>query len=177
MDLLLAETNNGGDLVKLPKDFVVIEGFENMPYMAMFGGNREASTPLQRLPQEQAFDWWGNTLFFQNDESVQMNSNTERVLLSVSLNSSGRIQIERAVRKDLEFMKPFATVTVSVSIVSTDRVVIGVNIVRLDNLERRAFVYIWDATNSELIERETKISSGGTVSAKIFGPEFDYTFE
>lgn len=117
------------------------------------------------------------TLFFQNDESVQMNSNTERVLLNVSLNSSGRIQIERAVRKDLEFMKPFATVTVSVSIVSTDRVVIGVNIVRLDNLERRAFVYIWDATNSELIERETKISSGGTVSAKIFGPEFDYTFE
>lgn len=154
MDLQVIETNNGGDIVKNPKDLSVIYGFQNMVYLAMFGGNVEASTPLERIETEQAFDWWGNALFFPNDTSVQMNSLTERTLKTIPLNSFGRTLIEKAVKKDLEFMNSFSTVDVDVSITATDRIEISVKVVRLDNLEERAFIYIWDATNSELIEQE-----------------------
>lgn len=177
MDIELIETNNGGDLVKNPKDLSVVFGFDNMPYMALFGGNYEASTPLQRLENEQAFDWWGNNLLFPNDASVQMNSLTERTLNSVALNSFGRTLIEQAVKKDLEFMKPFANVSVVVSIVSVDRVLIAVRIIRLDNIEERAFVYIWDATNTRLTQKQVKVDKGGSASTKIFGDEFDFSFE
>lgn len=150
MDLEVRETLNGGDLVKNPKDFSVINGFQNMIYFGLFGGNVEASTPLVRIPTEQAFDWWGNNLFFPNDTSVQMNSETERTLMNVALNSSGCVLIEKAIDKDLKFMADFATVTREVTIVSTDRVKIEIQIVRLDNLLERPFIFIWDATNMEL---------------------------
>ena len=80
MDLRVIETKNGGDLVSKKRDLSVIEGFENMPYLALFGGCTEQSTPLLRVKSEQAFDWWGNNLFFPNDQSKQLNSITERIL-------------------------------------------------------------------------------------------------
>ena len=58
MDLKLIETGNGGDLVKNSKDLEVIFGFQNMPYLALFGGNPGFSTPTQRPENSQAFDWW-----------------------------------------------------------------------------------------------------------------------
>jgi hypothetical protein len=176
MDLEIVETGNGGDLVKKPKDLSVVYGFESMPYMAMFGGNKEASTPLTRIETEQAFDWWGNNLLFPNDSSIQMNSETERALDSVALNSFGRIQIEKAVRKDLDFMKAFAEVSVVVSIIGIDRIAIAIRIKRLDNLQQRAFIYIWDATSSALIAREGELQ-GNIVSTKIFDETFDFSFE
>jgi len=154
MDLEVVETGNGGDLVKNPKDLSVINGFQNMIYLALFGGNVEASTPLVRIENEQAFDWWGNNLFFPNDASVQMNSETERTLNNVALNSSGCVLIEKTVKKDLEFMSDFATVTQEVTIVSTDRVKIEIKAVKLDNLQERVFIFIWDATDKELIEKD-----------------------
>jgi hypothetical protein len=153
MDVELIDIGNGGDLIKNSKDLSVIFGFENMPYLSMFGGNPEASTPVERDPQEQAFDWWGNSLLFPNDESIQLNSETERALRSVPLTSSGRKVIEEAVKVDLRHMQSFANITVDVSIPSTDRVNIAIKIIRLDNLQERSLVFIWDATNNELIQR------------------------
>lgn len=178
MDVELIETGNGGDVIKKPKDLSVIEGFENMPYLAMFGGNVEASTPSKRLSSEQAFDFWGNSII-GNDLSLQFNSLTERTLMQVSLNSQGREIIEQAVLKDLEFMKQFAVVSVIVKITATDRVLIGIQIQEPDNLQQQQFVYIWDATKQELIDREFVVSGGGEipVGARIFGPEFDFSFE
>jgi len=154
MDLEVVETGNGGDLVKNTKDLSVINGFQNMIYLGLFGGNVEASTSLVRVANEQAFDWWGNNLFFPNDASVQMNSETERTLNNVALNSSGCVLIERAVDKDLEFMNDFADVTREVTILSTDKVKIEIKAVRLDNLQERVFIFIWDATDKELIEQD-----------------------
>lgn len=152
MDLEVVETKNGGDLVFKQRDLSVIFGFQNMVYLAMFGGNVEASTPQTRIESEQAFDWFGNS-FFPNEDSVQMNSNTERVLGQVALNSFGRSLIEKAIKKDLDFMKSFASVTVSVVIASSNRAEISIKIIRLDNQTERQFIYIWDATNSELTEQ------------------------
>lgn len=152
MDLKLVETNNGGDIIKNPKDLQVIYGLENMPYLALFGGNVNASTPVRRLSNEQAKDWWGNTLFFPNDAGLQFNSLTEGVLQNVALNSSGRVQIEQAVLSDLAFMKEFAEVSVSVSIPATDRVEISITIQEPDNQQAKEFTFLWDATKNELSE-------------------------
>lgn len=177
MDLEIIESRSGGDLVAKKRDVSVIEGFENMPYLAMFGGNTEQSTPLTRIDGQQAFDWWGNNLFFLNDQSKQMNSLTERTLNSIALNSAGRLQIEEAIKQDLQFMSSFANVDVSVSIIGPDAILIGIRISKPENLSQQTFAYIWDATISELIELE--VTGSGQVqvpSGGIFSFEFDHTF-
>jgi hypothetical protein len=171
MDVKLLETGNGGDLLKLSKDIAMVFGFENMPYLAMFGGNVEASTPVKRLANEQAFDWWGNSLLMPNDSSVQFNSLTERKLLEVPLTSFGRLQIEQAVIRDLEFMKPFAEVRVKVSIIATDKLQIAISIVEPDNLQKKEFIYIWDALKGDVDASEEYVPSPSLP----FG--FDYTLD
>src|SRR6478736_9054272 len=173
MDLELVENLNGGDFVKKTNDLSVIHGFENMPYIALFGGNVKASTQPQMANDEQDFSWWGNAIISE-DPSLQFNSQTERILQQIALNNYGRIRIEEAVKKDLEFMQPFANVTVEVSILGNDRVLIAIRIVRPNNLQQKEFIYIWDATNRELIDKTVKTTTGGSSPGyKIF----DYTFD
>lgn len=170
MDLEVVESLNGGDLVKTTKDLKVIEGFESMPYLAMFGGNVEESTPITRIVNRQYFDWWANNLLFPKDAGVQFNSETERALNNNALTSQGRIIIEQAVKKDLSFFSDVADIKVNVSIISDDRISIGIKIAQ------EVSVYIWDATNKELTDVEFIVSTTGTVSVKIFDFSFDFTF-
>jgi hypothetical protein len=77
-------------------------------------------------------------------------------------------------------MQPFAIVKVVVAIISTDRIAIGIQLTEPDNLQRKEFIYIWDATRMELLDREILVRGGGgssPESGKIFGPEFDFSFE
>jgi|SRR5688500_5333998 len=152
MDLKLKETFNGGDIVKATKDFVVIYGLGNMVYLALFGGNVEANTPQRRVASEQNFDWWGNELLMNEDQGLQFNSDTERALIHTPLTSSGRAQIQAAVARDLKHMKDFARIGISVAIIATDVVRIGVRVQEPDNLESRDFIFIWDATRGELVD-------------------------
>lgn len=176
MDLKVIENaGNGGDIVKTQKDVQVIEGFENMPYLAMFGGNLAASTKRTRLPSEQLFDFWGNALLFPNDESLQFNSETERTLNNTALTSSGRAIIEAAVKRDLTFMKAFCEVAVAVSIVGVDRLVIGIRLQEPGNQQSRDFIYIWDAMRNEL--NLPYVPSGAKpVTADGFDYILDFTF-
>lgn len=151
MDLELIETGNGGDLVK-NKDLSVIGGWQNVPYLALFGGNPGYSTPQERNPNEQAFDWWGNTGL---EVDQQFNSLTEYTLYNVSLTSSGRSQIEQAVKKDLDFMQGFAEVTVTVIIPSHDNCEINIKVKELNNQQEREFIFIWDSIKRELVPEET----------------------
>jgi|SRR5690242_1194247 len=144
MDVEVVETGNGGDLVKKGKDLSVVLGLENMVYLGMFGGNVEGSTPTERDPAEQAFDYWGNSLLWTDEPSLQMNSITESTLNQVALSSSGRLQIEQAVKTDLAFMSDFANVSVSATIEGIDRIKLSVKVVKPDNLEETEFVYIWE---------------------------------
>lgn len=153
MDLEIIENGDGGELVKNTNDLSVIFGFENMVYLALFGGNVEASTPSSRLATEQAFDFWANNLLDPQDTSIQFNSETERTLNEVSLTSSGRVIIQRAVEDDLAFMKDFATVKVNVSLVGLDSVQISVTILQPDNLQKQEIIFIWNATDQELTSK------------------------
>lgn len=150
MDLKVVETGNGGDAEKLGKDLAMVFGFENMPYLGMFGGNVQANTPSERIEGEQAFDWWGNNVFFPESPEQQYNSNTERTLNNVSLTSGNLLTIEEAVKQDLEFMSPFADITIDVSIIGVDKVKIFIRIIEPDNLQAKEYIFLWDAVKQSL---------------------------
>lgn len=171
-DVLLLETLNGGDMNKVAGDVAIANGWENMPYLALFGGNVKQSTPTQRVDGEQNNDWWGNA--YEEDAGNQMNSQTERILGQVNLNSIGRIRIEQAVNADLEFMREFANVEVEVAIISDDRVQIDIAIIEPTNLQNNKYRYIWDSTRGAIetmANYNPPVPDGGT-----FDETFDNTF-
>lgn len=149
IDLKLVETGDGGDVVLKGNDLEMIEGFQNMPYLALFGGNVEDSTTGEKV-KEQAFDYWGNFLLHPTQRELWLNSGTERLMLTTAITTSSRIRMEEQVKKDLEFMKPFAIVESNVFLVSEDRISISISISQPTSNELLNFSYIWDATNNEL---------------------------
>lgn len=127
-DLAIIETLNGGDLQQKGNDLAVVNGIENMIYLALFGGNLEASTQ-SNIVQAQSFDYWANSLLMLNTPSQQFNSETERTINSTALTSSGRVLIENAIKKDLEFFSDLgATIEVTVDIVATDKIKVSIRV-------------------------------------------------
>lgn len=130
MDLAITEADgNGGDLILVGNDLAIIFGIENMPYLAMFGGNPGYVTP-NKVREAESFDWWGNGLLMNADQSIQFNSLLENKLKTIALNSAGRIDIEETIKKDLAFLNEVATVTVKAVIVATDHIRININIIQ-----------------------------------------------
>jgi hypothetical protein len=151
-DLQIIEKGNGGDLVIGKSDLRIVEGFTSMPYLALFGGNVEQNTPTERLTSSQYFDFWGNKLFHPTNPNLQFNSNTERTLKEVVLNSQGRLRIEQAVKSDLAFMNDFCNIFVEVNLPMIDKVEIRVRLTEKTNQQVRTFIYIWDGTKKDLTE-------------------------
>lgn len=158
VDLRLIENYDGGDLVFRGNDFQQISGFQNMPYIALFGGNRQPTTGPKVT--EQTFDFWGNYLFHPNDDKMWFNSITESLLEDISLTSSSRIQLEEAVKKDLEFMKDFATLNVNVQLISVDKVRILIEIQEPDQQNSTIYTYLWSVTEGELTLEDFTNSEG-----------------
>ena len=176
MDLELLENGNGGDLVKKPKDLSVINGFQNMAYLALFGGNPNHSTPVTRPDNKRMFDWWGNSLLFRDNQKVQFNSLTEQTLYDVAVTSSGVAKVEQSVKRDLAFMMEFANLEISVLVISDNEIEIKVLIDQPSNEQNKLFVYIWDSTKKELPsydKNEPVISPLGNA----FDGGFDLGFE
>lgn len=130
-DIAIIETGNGGDAQIKGNDLAIVNSIENMPYLSMYGGNPGYPTK-NIVTDSQSFDWWGNTLLIPNNPNNQFNSLTENLLNTITLNSSGRIQIENAIKGDLKFMESFAIVSVVVTIVATDRISVQLTIKQND---------------------------------------------
>lgn len=150
VDLRLVENYDGGDVVLIGNDFELINGWQNMPYLAMFGGNVKEDTTGPKVPNQQSFDFWGNYLLFPDQQKLWYNSLTERLLNTTELNTRTRQEIEDNVRQDLSFMNDFAVVTVFVSLVGIDKLRISIIIQEPGNLQSNEFTYIWDSTQQEL---------------------------
>lgn len=125
-DLAILETGNGGDLSLKGNDLAVVSGFQNMPYLGMFGGNVEQSTTNIKVADSK--DFWANDLLMKSDQSTQFNSTVEKTINSTALTSQGRITIENAIKNDLKFLAPQALIKVTVTIVSTDRINVNIQI-------------------------------------------------
>ena len=109
-DLLIYETGNGGDLALRGNDLVQVQGVENGPYLAMFGGG----------------SWWGNYLI----PAYPFGSQTEQAMNVQPLTSAGRIAIERAIKADLSYLNNIAgtTWTVSTAVTAVNTLIVTINI-------------------------------------------------
>lgn len=151
MDLQILESSNGGDLFLKGVDLAQVDGWENMIYCGLFGGNVAMSTPDERAANEMAYDWWGNSTLMPNNPSQQFNSQTERALNTIPLTSGNLIYIQNAINADLDFMQPFAEVTVTVAIIGVDKVRLQILVKEPNNVTQKEFLYIWDGTKQDLL--------------------------
>lgn len=169
-DLLLIETLNGGDLQKKGNDLAIIQGWENMPYLALFG-HRGGVTKTQYSTNEFRPDWFGNNLLHPNEPAAQINSRTEDALHTQPLTSAGRLAIEDAINADLVFMRAFAEVKVETAIIATNNLRIRITVQQPNNLEQREFLFLWDALKQELTSPNNTYTPNPTPVA---GGLFDY---
>lgn len=123
-DILIKEAGNGGDLVLLGNDLAAASGYENGPYLSMFGGDA----------------WWGNAFLQDEEPSVRFSSQTERTLREVPLNSAGRIRIEAAINADLAWLRDISGTTVAVATTITSDNRLDINI----TINGRTFYYQWN---------------------------------
>jgi phage gp46-like protein len=141
MDIELTERGNGGEWTAGNGDLLLVEGVENVPYLAMFGGG----------------EWWANDLLLADETTAcQYQCRTEKALRTYALNSDGRQAIEQAALADLQdaaamldgdaaFATGGETTTVRVAVTITDVDAVEIK----GEFGGRAFVYQW---NPRLVE-------------------------
>jgi phage gp46-like protein len=150
-DIHLFETGSGGDFAILNNDLLMAETLYQQIYLALFGGNIEANTKSSYLESEERFDYWGNSLIWNDAKTKQFNSETERVLSNVALNSSGRLSIIQAVNKDLDYLKNVIDFTVEVVIENVSSLSISVSFSGKTNQQNRLLQMVWDNSKKEVI--------------------------
>lgn len=142
-DILIYESRNGGEISLKNGDIEMTDGLLNMPYLAHFGGNLEASTRGDETDGEERFDWWGN-LFLET--KAQMNSSLERTLNTVPITSSGGATLEREAKKDLEFLNSISSIEISASLKNNNELKLS------EKINQNVVNFLWNATKNELIE-------------------------
>ena len=145
MDLQINETGNGGDLVFNTNDISLTSEVYNQPYLAHFGGNKEALT-LDYVQGEERKDYWANTLLLQDKE--RFDSEFEKMLNNTELSSSGRLKLEQSASNDLTFLDGFSDKTSNVSITGSDRILLSETLTEGNN---KSFTYIWGEAKDEII--------------------------
>lgn len=150
-DITIYETGSGGDIAVINNDIALSEALDNQAYLALFGGNVEADTLGNELPSQVRYDWWGNSALLANAVPMQFNSQTERALANNTLNSQGRVNIQRAAEADLAYLATIATVTVTVSVPGVNKVQILVNLQQPGNQQNVQLQVIWDNAKKEVI--------------------------
>jgi hypothetical protein len=144
LNTTIYEDGNGGQLAIRNNDIATTNSLFMIAYISMFGGNREASTKPLSDSQELNYDWWGND---KNEQSSNwINSETERTLTGISLNSQSIERIKQAVKTDVDILKEYGELNVDVNIISINRVKITITLNQSDNLS-----IIWDVSNNEII--------------------------
>lgn len=152
---MIYESGSGGEMAIASDDLVTNEVLYNQVYLALFGGNIEANTKADSLINEERFDWWGNQLFYADTQTKQFNSNTERTLQNVVLNSSGRLQIIQAVNEDLSYLSELLNSSVEVEFLDTNKIRIIVLFTRKSNQESKVLQLIYDNAKNEVIIENT----------------------
>jgi hypothetical protein len=150
-DINLYETGSGGDFAILANDLMMGESLFQNIYLALFGGNYEASTKSAYLPNELRYDYWGNDLAWGQQKTKQFNSETERTLRSTALNSQGRIAILQSVNNDLAYMKGVVDFTVDVQIKGISKAAIIITLNQKTNQQDKVLQLIFDNIKNEVI--------------------------
>ena len=150
-DIHLFETGSGGDFAIVNNDLLMGESLYQQIYLALFGGNIQASTKPSYLASEERFDYWGNSLIWKDAKAKQFNSETERTLRNVALNSSGRLSILQAANNDLDYLKGVVDFTVEVGIESVSRISVTVSFSEKTNQQDKVLQMVWNNSKNEVI--------------------------
>ena len=150
-DIHVYESGSGGEFAFLNNDLVLVEALYQAIYISLFGGNIEASTVGNEIKSEERFDYWANSLLFPNEIEKRYNSETERTLNSVVLNSSGRLKIESAVKQDLKFLSNIVEYSVDIFILSRNRIEIRLVLKAIPNQADKQIQFIWDNAKREIV--------------------------
>lgn len=141
-DLLIWKNANGGD-IHTSSDIELGDSLPQLAFLCLFGGNKEASTTSNLIQKDERKDYWANSLFYRDEENKQFNSETERTLSKIALNSNGRIKVLSSVKNDLKKLNNIADISVEVSIKSD--YILEINILMTKpNKEERILQIIWD---------------------------------
>jgi phage gp46-like protein len=124
-DVLLRQTNDGGDVTIQGGLLLLSEGLETAVYLSLFGGNEddpaEANTALQ---------WWGNLLDAEPERAYR--SETQFLVRALPAIPANLRRIEQAAGRDLKWMLDTATaqsVSVEATIPAVNRVALAVVII------------------------------------------------
>ena len=95
-DVLLFQTDAGGDIIVERGLAQMTEGFETAAYLSLFGGNEIEAGAKDIL------DWWGN--LEETDPDKRYISETQYLLHTVPANSASLLRLEEAARRDLDWL-------------------------------------------------------------------------
>ena len=145
-DIFIKESNDGGEFELLNDDLRTTSGFAQIVYLALFGGNVEASTVETEIVRlDERLDWFGNKNF-----DLNFNSTFEAELRKNTLTSSGITILEQAAKKDLEFMQEFSNIEVEGSLIAPQRFQLIVNVIEPSGQSDKV-KFIWDGQRKELL--------------------------
>lgn len=138
VDILIYECGSGGELFLIKNDLQTIECCDNQVYLALWGGNLEANTIQDSEDLVIREDWWGNQLM---EPKNQFNSETERTLDKIVLNSQGMFDVENAVKKDLKFLEEYYDINIFVKMINYNALEIEIDLIELDKKIKK-FIFI-----------------------------------
>lgn len=124
-DVLLRQTNDGGDITLQGGLLQLSDGLETAAYLSLFGGNEDDPADTDTTQQ-----WWGNLLDVEPERAYR--SETQFLVQSLPAIPFNLRRIEQAAARDLKWMVDTAlaqSVTVEATIPAKDRVLIGLVII------------------------------------------------
>lgn len=150
-DINLYESGNGGEMSIVSNDLLMSESLFQQVYLALFGGNIEAVTRGDEVIGQERFDYWANTLFFQDNPVKQFNSETEKFLINMSYTTSNRLKLIELVKSDLSYVSSLVNFSVDVKFESLNRLLIIINFTEKINQEDRVLQLVYDNSKNEII--------------------------
>ena len=122
-DVLLFQTNDGGDINVVNGTVEMSGGLESAAYLCLFGGNEQDDGSQNNVNQ-----WWGN---WGELQERQQRSETQHLLRSIPSVTANLRRIEEAAKRDLERLVSVGVATeisVAASMPGLNRVSIAVAI-------------------------------------------------
>lgn len=147
-DLTIYESGEGGEMALVNDDIATISGLTNQVYLALFGGNIEQSTSEELDALSIREDWFGNEIL---ETEFQFNSLFEKTIRTVAINTNGLSILKDAADSDLEYLRTYAEIITTISIIGLNKVQLIVSLTEPNDLSTRIKL-VWDGTKNELIE-------------------------
>jgi phage gp46-like protein len=135
-DVLLRQTNDGGDIEIRGGLLAMSEGLETAVYLSLFGGNEDDPGGADTSQQ-----WWGNLLDVEPERAYR--SETQALLAGLPALPANLLRFEQAAERDLKWLLDTGaaqSVTAEATIPAVGRVLLAIVIILPDG-QRLEFIF------------------------------------